>query len=169
MGHWCENPVEYRPPLMRIGVRVRALPCVRGAPACGPTSSCTPHRIIAGRSNPRRAPRRARHAPARGSRSPGSRMPHRHRSFLGTTPAPETSVVRRKVGSLRERAAARADSLRALLSHLEPLRVLPVRRLPADSSFPGHIFKPTRPGGGGWETGSCPPRSQRSGSQPFCG
>ena len=38
-------------------------------------------------------------------------------------------------------AAARADSVSALLSHLEPLRVLPERRLPADFSLPGHILK----------------------------
>src|SRR3954466_7049148 len=38
-----------------------------------------------------------------------------------------------------ERAAARAASVNAPCSHLDPLRVLPERRLPADSSLPGHI------------------------------
>jgi hypothetical protein len=51
---------------------------------------------------------------------------------------------------LAEELYPRADSVSTLLSHLEPLRVLAERRLPADSSLPGHIFKPTKPGGGGW-------------------
>src|SRR6266545_7994596 len=38
-----------------------------------------------------------------------------------------------------DRAAAFADSVRVVRSHLEPLRVLPERCLPADSSLPGHI------------------------------
>jgi hypothetical protein len=50
---------------------------------------------------------------------------------------------------LAEELYPRADSVSTLLSHLEPLRVLAERRLPADSSLPGHIFKPTKPGGGG--------------------
>src|SRR5450755_994857 len=37
------------------------------------------------------------------------------------------------------RDAALADSMRAMRSHLEPLRVLPEKCLPADSLFPGHI------------------------------
>src|SRR5450755_1687413 len=37
------------------------------------------------------------------------------------------------------RAAALADSTRAMRSHLEPLRVLPEKCLPADSLFPGRI------------------------------
>ena len=36
------------------------------------------------------------------------------------------------------RLAAVAASIRFARSHLEPLRVLPERRLPADSSLPGH-------------------------------
>lgn len=54
------------------------------------------------------------------------RVPHRHGSFLGTTPASEASVVRREVGPL-ERAAARADSVSALRSHFDPLRVFPIK------------------------------------------
>src|SRR5664279_661547 len=37
------------------------------------------------------------------------------------------------------RDAALADSMRAMRSHLEPLRVFPEKCLPADSLFPGHI------------------------------
>src|SRR3954452_24793942 len=37
------------------------------------------------------------------------------------------------------RLALLAHSTSVWLSHLEPLRVLPVRRLPADSSLPGHM------------------------------
>src|ERR1035437_4976051 len=36
------------------------------------------------------------------------------------------------------RAAALADSVSVARSHLDPLRVLPERRLPADWSLPGH-------------------------------
>jgi plastocyanin len=54
---------------MRIRARVRALPCDRVTPACGPTASRSPRRIVAGRSNPRQAPHRALAAPARGSNS----------------------------------------------------------------------------------------------------
>src|ERR1035438_5070777 len=37
------------------------------------------------------------------------------------------------------RDAALADSISAMRSHLEPLRVLPEKCLPADSLFPGHM------------------------------
>jgi hypothetical protein len=37
------------------------------------------------------------------------------------------------------RAAACADSTNAVRSHLEPLRVFPEKRLPADSLLPGHM------------------------------
>src|SRR6266508_5173176 len=47
-----------------------------------------------------------------------------------------------------DRAADFADSMRVVRSHLEPLRVLPDRCLPADSSLPGHI-----PGPGGQASG----------------
>jgi hypothetical protein len=76
------------------------------------------------------------------------RVSHRHGGFLGTAPASEAGVVRRKVGPLGARRGASRLGKRAP----EPLRsftVLPERRLPADSSLPGHIFKPTKPGDGG--------------------
>jgi hypothetical protein len=41
------------------------------------------------------------------------RVPHRHGSFLGTTPASETGVVRRKVGPLGARSGASRFGQRA--------------------------------------------------------
>jgi hypothetical protein len=71
---------------------------------------------------------------------------HCYRCLLRATPPSDTSVVRREVSPLGTRCAACAASVSALLSHLEPLRVVPERRLPAYSSLPGHILKHTRRG-----------------------
>src|SRR5829696_8013510 len=68
-----------------------------------------------------------------------------------------------------ERAAARAASISALLSHFEPLRVLPERRLPADSSLPGHIPAPRRRDDDEWGIGPCSPLSGRSRPPQSCG
>jgi hypothetical protein len=68
-----------------------------------------------------------------------NRVPDCHSRFLGTTSTLEAGVLRLEVEVPLEREAACAAPMRALLSHFEPLRVLPERRLPADSSLPGHI------------------------------
>ena len=48
-----------------------------------------------------------------------------------------TEITRRRIIGVAERLRYVPHS--AARSHLEPLRVLPERRLPADSSLPGHI------------------------------
>jgi hypothetical protein len=61
--------------------------------------------------------------------------------------APIASLCPRRIFSRRyyverpeslERVLAWAASVSAIDSHFDPLRVLPERRLPADSSLPGH-------------------------------
>jgi hypothetical protein len=64
---------------------------------------------------------------------------HRHGGFLGATGIPFMRAYRPERWVPLAFAAACAAPMRALRSHFEPLRVLPERRLPADSSLPGHI------------------------------
>src|SRR3712207_1981302 len=68
-----------------------------------------------------------------------NRMPDCHRCFLGTMPTLEAGVLRLEVGPFGTRGCVCRTDEGASLSHFEPLRVLPERRLPADSSLPGHI------------------------------
>jgi hypothetical protein len=143
MSAWCENPVELRPPPRWIEVRVLKrylvteslqLPnqslrvCLAGSL---PVEIILAELLIGHFA--------LQHVVA----DHQDRVPDCHRRFLRTMPASEASVLRRKVAPLGARCSALADSVvSALRSHLEPLRVLPERRLPADSSLPGHIPAP---------------------------
>jgi hypothetical protein len=77
------------------------------------------------------------------------RVPHPNGGFLGTTPPSEAGVVCCKVGPFGACRGASRLGKRAP----EPLRALAglgrATGRPADSSLPGHIFKPMKPGGGG--------------------
>src|SRR3954468_7503094 len=82
---------------------------------------------------------------------PQDRVPDCHRGFLGSTTSSEACVSSPEVDTLRARGRVCRFAVSALRNHLEPLRILPERRFPADSSLPGHVPAP-RPGANGWES-----------------